>query len=95
MHWSARALDTLGTTEWSAYSTCPSRSAAVVLTHGIPPPASWRLSRSRTSCALPMSKKVSIVRSCSALASRMAQKLDVDQGMRMLGAFTTNPWGVR
>ena len=32
----ARSSGTLGTTEWSAYTTSPCRSAAVVLTHGMP-----------------------------------------------------------
>ena len=43
-----RSSGTLGTTEWSAYSTSPARSAAVVFTHGIPAPRSCAASRSRT-----------------------------------------------
>ena len=89
MHFWASALETLGTTEWSAYSALPARSAAVVFTHGIPPPLSWRASRSRTSVALPMSRKVSIVRSCSPLASRIAKKLVGVQFINVSGSSTT------
>ncbi len=75
MHLFASAFEMFGTTEWSAYSTSPLRSAAVVFTHGMPPSASCRASRSWTSVALPISKKVSTVLSCSPLASRIAKKL--------------------
>ncbi len=89
MHFWARAFETFGTTEWSAYSTSPLRSAAVVFTHGIPPPLSCRASRSRTPVALPMSRNVSTVRSCSPLASRIAKKLVGVQFINVSGSFST------
>ena len=89
MHFWASAFGTFGTTEWSAYNALPARSAAVVFTHGIPPALSWRASRSRALVALPMSRKVSIVRSCSPLASRIAKKLVGVQLISVSGSSST------
>ena len=89
MHCWAISSGTLGTTEWSAYTTRPRRSAAVVLTHGIPPCWSWRRTRSWTPVARPMSRKVSMVRSCSPLASRIAQTLAGVHGISVSGASAT------
>ena len=89
MHCSARSSGTFGTTEWSAYRTSPLRSAAVVFTHGMPAARVLPAQQVADVVALPISRKVSTVRRCSALASRIAQTLAGDHGISRPGASMT------
>src|SRR6476469_11111981 len=89
----ANSSVTYGTTWMSAYSACPARSVAIVLTHGTPCVRDSTFTMSLVLCDRPSSNHVLRPRMLSRFASRIAYAVVDDQssGRQNMGD-TTGPY---